>query len=130
MRKDDDPGQPAARCIQHRLDGTLHAVVELDAGLDMLADMSPGHRYDEADDNGNDVHNESECPGDRDVGGSPEEPSFDVILDIAAMVVGVGLVPEEVDEECGGDNKAGEDGGTDEGREEKGDDPAYQAKSL
>ena len=60
--------------------------------------MAPEPSDDEPDDRRQDVYDESEVPRDASVGTSPEEPGFDVVFDITAVICRVGFVPEEMDE--------------------------------
>ena len=120
--EEDDPADPTARGVKEGFYGALDGVEELDAGLDALGDVAPDEGDDAADDCGDEVDDEGEPPGDEEVGCGPEEPGLDVVEDVAAVVCGVGLVPEEVDEDGAGDEEGGEEGGADEGAEEEGDD--------
>ena len=79
--------------------------------------MAPDKTNDETNDRRDDIDNEGKTPRDGDVGGGPEEPGLDVVLDIPALVGGIGLVPVEVDDERWGNDEAGEDSRADEGGE-------------
>ena len=79
--------------------------------------MAPGQRDKPANDDRNYVDDETETPRYRDVGTRPEEPSLDIIFDVSAVVVGMRLVPEEVDKQCRGDDEAREERRADEGGE-------------
>ena len=79
--------------------------------------MAPRQRDKPADDDRDDIDDETEAPRYRDVGTRPEEPSLDIVLDVSAVVVGMRLVPEEVKQQCRGDDEAREERRADEGGE-------------
>ena len=52
----------------------------------LLRNMAPNRGYEEGGNNGDDVNNQGQIPGDEQVGGSPEEPGLYVVLDVQPVV--------------------------------------------
>lgn len=98
MREDNDPARPRAPRIKQGLHRVLDAIIQLEARLDVLADVPPDGGDDKAPDGGDDVDEHREGPGDEDVRCGPEEPGLDVLVYGApARGLWVWFVPDEVD---------------------------------
>lgn len=123
MLEQNDPTNPPTSRIKQRLNTPLHRIIELNPRLNLFRNMSPRQSDDATESGGNDVDDHGEPPRDEDVGCCPEEPCFNVVEDVAAFGGRVGFVPEEVDEDGAGYEKAGDEDRSDQGTEEKGEDP-------
>lgn len=130
LGEDDDPANPCASSIEHGLDGVLDAVVKFELCLEFFADMPPDHSNQVPRHNGDDVYDEGQVPRYRQVRTSPEEPSLDVVLDVPPVLVWMGLIPVEVDEEGGGYDNAREKSRADERAKQKTEEPAKSSCQL
>jgi hypothetical protein len=122
MTKNENPADPSARSIQQGLYRVFHRLIHLDARLDVLRNVTPRERYDELRDDRNDIDHYGEVPGHEEVRSSPEEPRLDVLFNDETLRCGVSFVPIEVDQNCGGYQDSGEEGRTNQGRKQEGDD--------
>ena len=76
--------------------------------------MTPCQGDKETNKGRNNVDQERKIPGNGNIGGGPEQPSFDVILNVLSMLIGVRFVPEEMNEQRWCDNNARKEGRADE----------------
>ena len=110
----DNPANPTTRSIEDRLHSVLDAVVQIELALDRFSYMTPCQGDKETNKGRNNVDQERKIPGNGNIGGGPEQPSFDVILDVLSMLIGVRLVPEEMNEQRWCDDNARKEGRADE----------------
>ena len=110
----DNPTNPTTRSIKDRLHSVLDAVVQIELALDRFSYMTPCQGDKETNKGRNNVDQERKIPGNGNIGGGPEQPSFDVILDVLSMLIGVRFVPEEMNEQRWCDYNARKEGRADE----------------
>ena len=110
LREDDDPAHPAARGIEYRFDRVLDAVEQLRFGFDIFTDMAPDDSEQVVHNDGHEIYQKREIPRDGKVRACPEEPGFNVVLDITSVVIWMWLVPIEVHNQRGRDDEARDNG--------------------
>lgn len=102
--EDDDPAQPSAGTIQHRLERSLCCVIKLQICLDFFTDVTPEDLDEELEESRKEVNGEGKEPGDEEVDGYPYCPRGNLVVDLFAVVIGVLVEPKEFQKNGWGDD--------------------------